>query len=124
VDNLIPKQHPQTIMYWELLFKMKKIYSICLFAFVSISVLSLVSCSKKDDKKTETVQNIIITVASTCSTSSGSGGTINKYCISKATYDIIDSAPLRPCPYHTFKTLDGQTKSGYLQMADLSTNCN
>ncbi len=36
-------------MYWELLFKMKKIYLICLFAFVSISVLSLVSCSKNDE---------------------------------------------------------------------------
>jgi hypothetical protein len=28
---------------------MRKIYSICLFAFVSISVMSFVSCSKKDD---------------------------------------------------------------------------
>jgi hypothetical protein len=38
---------------------MKKIYSICLFAFVSISVLTLFSCSKKDDSST-TIPNASI----------------------------------------------------------------
>jgi hypothetical protein len=50
VDNLIPKQHPETIMYWELLFRMKKIYLTCLFAILTIWVLSLFSCSKSEDK--------------------------------------------------------------------------
>ena len=99
---------------------MKKTFFTWLFTFVLISVFALFSCSKSEDKKTETVQNYSIEVGSACSSS---GGSINFYCISKSTYDVIQSAPLRPCPYHNFTTLDGQSKGGYLRSIGPSASC-
>ena len=89
---------------------------------LTLSITILFSCSKSDDTKTETVQNYTITVVSNC-TSSGSGGTENTYCISKSTYETIIAVPLRPCPYHSFKTLDGQNKGGYLTSIGPSASC-
>ena len=94
---------------------MKK--SILLFV---LTIISIISCSKNEEPKTETVQNYSIEVGSVCS---ASGGTINTYCISKSTYDEIQAVPLRPCPYHSFTTLDGQSKGGYLRSIGPSASC-
>lgn len=87
---------------------------------LALTITSIISCSKNDDEKTETVQNYTIEVGTVCSSG---GGTVNSYCISKSTYDAIQAVPLTPCPYHNFKTLDGQNKGGYLRSIGPSALC-
>lgn len=70
----------------------------------------LLSCSK-DDNNSKTTLTYGMTIEKVC------GGTRVDYCITKATYDYLESLPFTgdPCNWVSVKDIDGKSVSGYLR---------
>lgn len=80
--------------------------------FLTSVLMLFLSCSKGEDVNTPVVQNYAIEITDSCPLV----GAYNpiEYCISKETYESLQTTVIIPCRRVTFKTLDNQQKSGYL----------